>query len=51
MQMQKYQFIDLQEQFGKYCSTLSVCGLNSDSMIPIFVKKRDFEPTVINNAN
>ena len=59
-QMQKYQLIDLQEHFERYCNTLPVFGFNNAKydinliksyLLPIFVNERQIEPTVIKKAN
>ena len=58
--MQKNHVIDLQEHFERYCNTLPISGFNSANydihliksyLLPIFVKKRQIEPTVIEKAN
>ena len=58
--MQKNQTIDLQEHFERYCNVLHVFGFNSAKydnnliksyFLPILVKERDIEPTVIRKAN
>ena len=59
--MQKNQLIDLQEHFERYCNVLPVFGFNSGKkndinliksyLLPILVKERDFEPTVMKKAN
>ena len=58
--MQKNQSIDLQEHFERYCNVLPVFGFNSAKcdinliksyLLPILVNERDFEPTVIMEAN
>ena len=60
LQMQKNQLIDLQEHFERYCNVLPVFGFNSAKydinliksyLLPILVNERDFEPTVIKQAN
>ena len=60
LQMQKNQLIDLQEHFERFCNTLSVFGFNSAKydinliksyLLPILVKERQMEPTVIKKAN
>ena len=59
-QMQKNQLIDLQKQFKRYCTTLSIFGFNSPKydinliksyLLPILVNERQIEPTVIKKAN
>ena len=60
LQMQKYQLIDLQELFERYCNVLPVFGFNSAKydinliksyLLPILVNERGIEPTVIKKAN
>ena len=60
LQMQKYQYIDLQDYFGRFCNVLPVFGFNSAKydinliksyLLPILVNGRDIEPTVIKKAN
>ena len=60
LQIQKTQLIDLQESLERYCEVLPVFGFNSAKnernliksyLLPILVKERDIEPTVIKNAN
>ena len=60
LQMQKNQWIDLQEHFERYCNVLPVFGFNSAKydinliksyLLPILVNERDIEPTVIKKAN
>ena len=60
LQMQKNQFIDLQEHFEPFCNVLPVFGFNSAkydiiligaSLLPILVNERGNEPTVIRKAN
>ena len=59
-QIQKNQLIDLQESLELYCKVLPVFGFNSTKydlnlikshLLPIPVKERDIEPTVIKKAN
>ena len=56
----KNQLIDLQETLERYCNVLPVFGFNSAKddlnliksyLLPILVKERDIEPTVIKKAN
>ena len=58
--IQKNQLIDLQESLERYCNVLPVFGFNSAKydpnliksyLIPILVKERGIEPTVIKKAN
>ena len=60
LQLQKNQFIDLQEHFERYCNVLPVFGSNSAKydinliksyLLPILVNERGIEPTVIKIAN
>ena len=60
LQIQKNQSIDLQETLERYCNVLLVFGFNSAEydlnliksyLLPILVKERDIEPTVIKKAN
>ena len=60
LQMQKYQLIDLQEHFERYCNVLPVFGFNSakydinlikSCLLPILVNEREIESTVIKKAN
>ena len=60
LQLQKNQRIDLQEHFERCCNTLPVFGFNSAKydinlikfyLLPILVKERQIEPTVIKKAN
>ena len=60
LQIQKNQVIDLQESLERYCYVLPVFGFNSAKydlnlikpyLLPILVKERDIEPTVIKKAN
>ena len=59
-QMQKNQLIDLQEHFERYCNVLPVFGFNSAKydcsliksyLLPILVRERNFELTVIKKDN
>ena len=56
LQIQKKQLIDLQEHLERYCNILAVFGFNSAKydlnliksyLLPILVKERNIEPTVI----
>ena len=60
LQMQKDHLIDLQEHFERYCNMLPVFGFNSAKydiilfmsyLLPILVKERHVEPSVIKKAN
>ena len=60
LQMQKNQLIELQEHFERYCNVLPIFWFNSAKydinlikwyLVPILVKERDIEPTVIKKAN
>ena len=60
LQIQKNQLIDLQESLERYCNVLPVFRFNSAKydlnliksyLLPILVKERDIEPTVIKKAN
>ena len=60
LQMQKAQLNDLQEHFERYCNTLPVFAFNSAKygikliksyLLPILIKERQIEPTVIKKAN
>ena len=60
LQMQRNQLIDFQEHFERYCNVSPVFGFNSGKyditliksyLLPILVKERDIEPTVIKKAN
>ena len=59
-QMQKNQMIELQEQFERYCNVSSAFGFNSAKydinliksyLLPILIKERNMELTVIKEAN
>ena len=60
LQMQKNQLIELQEHLECYCNVLPVFCLNSakydinlikSSLLPICIKERNMEPTVIKKTN
>ena len=60
MQIQKKQLIDLQEHLERYCFVLPIFGFNSAKydlnliksfLLPILVKERNIEPTVLKKAN
>ena len=60
LQMQKNQFIELQEHLERYCNVLPVFGFNSAKydinliksyLLPIVINGRNAEPTVIKKAN
>ena len=60
LQMQKNQLIALYEHPDRYCNVLPVFGFNSarydvnlikSYLLPVFVKERDIEPTVLKKAN
>ena len=60
LQMQKNQFIELQEFFERHCNVLPVFGFNSAKyvinlikfyLLPILINKTNMEPTVIKKAN
>ena len=60
LQMKKNQLIEVQEQPERYCNVLSVFGFNSAKydlnliksyLLPILIKERNMEPTVIKKAN
>ena len=60
VQIQKNQLIDLQESLERFCKVSPVFGFNSAKydlnfvksyLLPILVKERDIEPTVIKKAN
>ena len=56
LQMQKYQLIELQEHFERYCNVLPVFGFNNAKydinliksyLLPILTNERNMKPTVI----
>ena len=58
--MLKNQLFELQEHMERYCNVLPVFGSSStkydlnlikSSLLPMLVKERDIEPTVIKKAN
>ena len=60
LQMQKNELIELQEHLERYCNVLPVFGFNSAKhdinliksyLLPILIKERIMEPTVIKKAN
>ena len=60
LQRQQNQLIDLQDHFEQYCNVLLVFGFNrakhalnliKSYSLPILVKERDIEPTVVKKAN
>ena len=60
LELQKNQLIDLQEHFECYSNVLPFFGFNSAKydikliksyLLPILVKERDIEPTVMNKAD
>ena len=60
LRMQKKQLIEHQEHFERYCNVLPVFGFNSAKydinliksfLLPILIKEKNMEPTVIKKAN
>ena len=60
LQIQKKQWIDLQEHLERYCNVLPFFGFNSakhdlnlikSNFLPVLVNKRNIQPTVIEKSN
>ena len=60
LQIQKNQFLELQQHFERYVNTLPVFGFNSGKfdvihiksyLVPYLIHERDIQPTVIKKAN